>query len=207
MITTEQIKELMNIRGWSQIDLAERCNVSQPTVSRWLRGSTPDPSQQERLNQLIREDDSPLNLIKSDPLSLRPSRADLKIYNSQEKRGGEMLIDMERPHRVPAPWFIGDSDNCFAVMVSGEAMAPAYRPGDHAIVNAKLPHVRSKDHIFIRQTEDGEARAMIRLLVAWDDETWTVEAYNPPKDREKTSILKRSEWETAHRIIGKYEAA
>jgi transcriptional regulator with XRE-family HTH domain len=207
MITIDKIKELMNERGWSQIDLAEICNVSQPTVSRWLKGATPDPVQQERLSSLIREGDDRMFLVKPDQSLFRPDKGDLKIYDSQERRAGEMFIDMQKPRFAPAPWFIGDSENCFAVMVSGETMAPAYRPGEYAISNAKLPQIRNRDHIFIRQDADGETRAVIRLLVAWDDETWTVETYNPPKNGPKTTVLQRDEWGQAHRIVGKYEAA
>jgi transcriptional regulator with XRE-family HTH domain len=53
MITKNQIKALLDRKGWNQVDLAEACNVSQGTVSRWLKGTLPDPPAQTKLQKLI----------------------------------------------------------------------------------------------------------------------------------------------------------
>lgn len=37
----------------TQADLAERCGVKQPTVSRWLKGTIPDPQSQTILRDLL----------------------------------------------------------------------------------------------------------------------------------------------------------
>lgn len=53
MITKFQIKALLDRNGWNQSDLADACNVSQGTVSRWLKGTLPDPPAQTKLQKLI----------------------------------------------------------------------------------------------------------------------------------------------------------
>jgi transcriptional regulator with XRE-family HTH domain len=53
MITSEEIQDFIRDENISQEELARMCGVSQPTVSRWLRGATPDPLQQERLRAVI----------------------------------------------------------------------------------------------------------------------------------------------------------
>lgn len=57
MITKVQIKALLARNDWNQTDLANACNVSQGTVSRWLKGTLPDPPAQTILKKLI--DDEP----------------------------------------------------------------------------------------------------------------------------------------------------
>lgn len=51
-----EIAALLKKKGWNQTKLAEVCNVSQGTVSRWLKGLTvPDPEPQSILRRLIDE--------------------------------------------------------------------------------------------------------------------------------------------------------
>jgi transcriptional regulator with XRE-family HTH domain len=56
MINARQIKDLLAARGWNQVKLANECNVTQATVSRWVGGTQqPDPPAVEILTRLINE--------------------------------------------------------------------------------------------------------------------------------------------------------
>lgn len=55
MISADDIRAIMGAAGLKQAGLAERIGVTQPTVSRWLKGATPDPAQEEALRKLAAE--------------------------------------------------------------------------------------------------------------------------------------------------------
>ena len=66
MINARQIKDLMNARGWNQVVLAEKCDVSQATVSRWVGGTQqPDPPAVAILTKLINETPSMAESVSS----------------------------------------------------------------------------------------------------------------------------------------------
>jgi phage repressor protein C with HTH and peptisase S24 domain len=54
MIGKDQIRHIMNVRGWKQLDFSIAIGVSQSTISRWLSGQQqPDAQQQEILKELL----------------------------------------------------------------------------------------------------------------------------------------------------------
>jgi hypothetical protein len=50
----------------------------------------------------------------------------------------------------------------------------------------------------------GEARATIKHLRRAAAEKWLVSQWNPPAGQERDFALSRKEWQSAHRVIGKY---
>jgi transcriptional regulator with XRE-family HTH domain len=54
MIGKDQIRHIMEVRGWKQLDFSIAIGVSQSTISRWLSGQQqPDAQQQEILRELL----------------------------------------------------------------------------------------------------------------------------------------------------------
>lgn len=54
MITSSDIRQILQKTGWTQSRLGKEVGVTQATVSRWLSGQQkPDPDQQDRLNDLL----------------------------------------------------------------------------------------------------------------------------------------------------------
>jgi transcriptional regulator with XRE-family HTH domain len=216
MITELDIRALLAARGWRQAELAAAIGVTQPTVSRWLGGQLPDPLAQERLRQLI-------NGAYADIPPIRPVAAgfaevagaalgapvlgerDLAVYAAVEGGPGDILVSTDPIDRVPRPWFMGTVRDGFAVLVVGESMVPAFRPGDMAIVNPRLPPMRGKDHIFTQEGADGGFRASIKHLRGWTQEEWQLEQYNPPSEDRRVYSLSRLEWGRALRVVGKYD--
>lgn len=47
------IRKIMSARKWTQTRLAAELRVTQPTVSRWLKGSQPDIEQHHRIMELV----------------------------------------------------------------------------------------------------------------------------------------------------------
>jgi len=216
MITEKDIRALLTARGWRQAELAAAIGVTQPTVSRWLGGQLPDPLAQERLRQLINGAYADIPAIRSPANGFaEPSGApfsppvlgerDLLVYAAVEGGPGDILVSTDPIDRVPRPWFMGTVRDGFAVLVVGESMVPAFRPGDMAIVNPRLPPMRGKDHIFTQESADGGFRASIKHLRGWTQDEWQLEQYNPPSDDRRFYTLSRLEWARALRVVGKYD--
>lgn len=199
-----EIRALLQARGWRQAELAEAAGVSQPTVSRWLAGQVPDPAAQERLGRLMGTETGPPRSGYVPPPTFLGER-DLSVYAAVEGGPGEITVSTEPIDMVPRPWYLGSVKDGFAVLVVGESMVPAFRPGELAIVNPRLPPMRGKDHILVKEAEDGTFQATIKHLLSWSEEEWRLEQYNPPSGGERVFTLPRLEWRKALRVVGKYD--
>lgn len=191
----------MDERRWNQTQLGAAVGVNQATVSRWLKGAIPDPAQQERLRELIAG--SPAGHYTPPPAIL--GQRDLPVYSAVEGGPGEIVVSTDAIEFVPRPWYLGEVKEGFAVLVVGESMVPAFRPGELAIVNPRLPAMRGRDHILTMENENGEFTATIKHVLGWTENDWKLEQYNPPTGRNRNFTLPRAKWTKALRVVGKYE--
>jgi len=208
MFGEAEIRALMRARGWRQTELAAETGVTQPTVSRWLAGQVPDPVAQERLAQLAaavpsgRPGAAKAGFIP--PPTLLGER-DLPVYAAVEGGPGEITVSTDPIDMVPRPWYLGSVKDGYAVLVVGESMIPAFRPGEMAIVNPRLAPLRNKDHILVKEAADGSFQATIKHLLGWTEEDWKLEQFNPPAGGQRLFTLSRQEWRRALRVVGKYD--
>jgi transcriptional regulator with XRE-family HTH domain len=219
MVTEQDIRALLEARGWRQAELAAAIGVTQPTVSRWLGGQLPDPLAQERLRQLIEGAYAGMPAIRSPAGQGRaePARGfpaaqpellgerDLAVFAAVEGGPGDIVVSTDPIDRVPRPWYMGAVRDGFAVLVVGESMVPAFRPGDMAIVNPRLAPMRGKDHIFTQEGADGSFIATIKHLKGWTESDWYLEQYNPPAGAVSEFTLPRAKWARALRVVGKFD--
>jgi len=91
----------------------------------------------------------------------------------------------------------------YGLIIVGESMMPAFRPGDIALINPHLPPLRDETCIFYAGHE-GDMRATIKHLVRWTDAAWIVQQWNPPKGQRKEFSLPKKEWTKIHRVVGRY---
>ena len=124
----------------------------------------------------------------------------LKVFAAAEGGTGEMIVSQDPIDFVPRPWYVQHVKEAYAVVVVGDSMEPVFEPGDMAIVNPKAPLIREKDAIFIATTNGGDWRATIKRLVKSSEKEFIVRQFNPAKELK----LSRSEWQTAYRVVGKY---
>ncbi len=129
---------------------------------------------------------------------------DFPIYASTEGGTGIMVVTNDVLEMVQRPWYMRDVPG-YGVLVVGDSMDPAFRPGDIAIVNPRLPVIRGKNAIFVAGEDRGEFRASIKEFQRQDDEFWYVRQHNPPDGQEKDLTLAKCEWSKALRVVGKYE--
>jgi phage repressor protein C with HTH and peptisase S24 domain len=129
-----------------------------------------------------------------------PQLPGIPVFAAAEGGKGELVISTDPLDYVTRPWYLGEVQDAYAVVVTGDSMEPAYDSADIAIINPRLSYLRGKDHIFTMKSEDGTFRAMLKRLVKATDDEWIVEQFNPPKQ----FALQRSEWSEAKRVVGKY---
>lgn len=125
---------------------------------------------------------------------------DLPVYAAARGGDGHIIVTFDPVEFVKRPAPLAHVKEGYGLLVTGESMVPAYRPGDTALVNPRLPPERDQDVILYHTPPDGEAEATIKRLVGFNDRDWSLEQYNPATN----FTLARPEWPICHRVVGKY---
>ena len=134
--------------------------------------------------------------------ALLPGR-DLPVYASAEGGPSGMTVvpdDSIAIDWVPRPEPLAAVRDAFAVYVIGDSMEPRYEQGDMIFAHPSRPWQRDDDVLLLAQGGNGERAALIKRLVRWTPEMWTVRQYNPPRELD----LARVDWQTAYVVVGKY---
>ena len=129
---------------------------------------------------------------------------DLKVFAAVEGGPGEMVVSTDPIELVPRPWYMREVRDGYAVLVVGESMIPAFKPGDMAIVNPRLPPLRGQDVVLIGGEQVGEFRASLKHLEGWDARAWKLRQYNPPRGEKAELSWPKRDWPKALRVVGKY---
>lgn len=211
----ENIRRLRKEANLTQGALSLKAGVPQSLISELENGKRKSttflPELAQALGVPIRELDPRFEAVSQDgALNYRPppqfiGQRDLPVYSAAEGGPGEMVVSTDPVEIVPRPWFMNEVKDGYAVLITGESMVPAYRPGEMAIVNPRLPPTRNQDTIFVAKSEErGEFRATIKHLLRWSTKDWLVEQYNPPEGQLKEFALDKRVWGEALRVVGKY---
>lgn len=136
-------------------------------------------------------------LQKQIPLSL--GHKDLPIFAAAEGGNGAMIVTFEPIDYMRRPTPLEHIRDGYGVYIVGESMAPAYEPGDIALINPLLPPSPGRDAIFLNPS-DHSHEALIKRLVRATSREWLVQQWNPKKE----FSLSRSQWGQCHIVVGKY---
>lgn len=86
------IAHMMNIRGWSQSELARRTGVHQTQISRWTRGiAVPDRAHRNILARAFEVPESDVHRLVGDMVAAR------SVAESPERQRAHELIDVMNP--------------------------------------------------------------------------------------------------------------
>lgn len=212
-----RLREARERAGLTQAELAELVGTSQPQIRRLEAGDrTLSKIWAEKLAPHVGMSAEELMFgsgqagSEPTPPNYRPppqffGERDLPVYAAVEGGPGAMVVSTDPIEIVPRPWFMKEVREGFGVLITGDSMDPAFRPGDIAIVNPKLPPMRGKNMIFATGDENGEFRATIKELRGWDAKNWHVLQHNPPEGLHREFSLQKPEWPRALRVVGKLE--
>lgn len=208
MIDPHALTKAREAKGWSQDDLAKRSGCSQQLIGKLEKGEIGSTKFLPRIAAAL---DVAAGLLDSDwadtplPRAAIPERQliepgrDFPIYSAAEGGPGEIVRSSEPVDWAPRPAPVASVRSAYGLYVVGDSMVHEFEPGDVALVNPALPIIGNKTCIFYAEIH-GEARATIKRLRRATADKWLVTQWNPERD----FTLSRKEWETCHRVLGKY---
>lgn len=169
----------------------------------WLLTGTGDPYNVEPEGEARTEEDLARlrpNEVEIDGRPVLTGDSDLPVYASAEGGKSGMIVTSDPIDWVKRPEPLLSVRGAFAVYVIGQSMEPRYEQGDMILVHPQRP-VQSGDDVLLLSTDsDGSRAALIKRMMRWTTEAWTVRQYNPPRDYD----LARTEWQQALVVVGKY---
>lgn len=193
-------------RGLSQEELARRVGVRQNTIAAIESGLT---KKSKYLPDIARVLEVPLfDLDAGEGAHRTPTipgadlvgARDLPLYATVEAGEGAVVMSSDPVDEVRRPAPLATVKGAYGVIVSGESMVPALRPGDTALIHPHLPPKVEDICLFISE-KNGEFVATIKEYVGQTKEHWKVKRYKP---EEKEFTLRKSEWQTCHVSVGRY---
>ena len=218
----ERIRYAREVARLTQDEIAQHFNIRRVSVTQWEMNN-PRPAL-ERIGELAallntssewlveRKGYPPVGNPEARPRGRRPELIagpnlvgdrDLPIYAAAMGGDGHIIVTFEAIDHVKRPTVLQNVRGGYGLLVLGDSMIPAYRPGDTLLVHPHLPPQRDTDCVFYHTPPaGGEAEAIIKRLNGFNDRDWKLEQYNPP--REFTE--KRVDWPICHRAVGKYNA-
>lgn len=126
---------------------------------------------------------------------------DFPIYAGSEGGDGHLIIHTDVMEYVKRPSVLYGVPQAYGVLIVGESMLPAYRPGDMALVHPNRPLERETDVILYKHDpRSGNAKSMIKRLVSFNDTTLRLEQYNPAR----AFSVPRKDWPVVHQVVGRY---
>ncbi|WP_423962659.1 XRE family transcriptional regulator [Bradyrhizobium sp.] len=128
------------------------------------------------------------------------ANVDLPVFGSAQTGNGALIITDRPVDYVARPTVLLRVQDGYGMIVVGDSMEPVIRAGAVALINPhKPPHIGDLC-LFRQHSEDGSVHAAIKEFRGQTDTTWKVRQYNPAKD----FVLKKSEWQICHRLVGSY---
>ena len=126
--------------------------------------------------------------------------ADLPVYASAQGGAGEILLSFDAIEYVRRPEPLMKVKGGFGIYVTGDSMAPAYEPGDTALIHPHKPCVADDDVLVILTDGNGTQRALLKRLVKRDDDAVTLKQWNPGR----VFDVPAEEVHGIYRVVGKY---
>ena len=168
------IRAILKVDGWNQSKLAAHLNVTQPTVSRWLKGSDPNGMQYAAIQELYKEIvDGHKEIAKATSLEGLPH---LDIHAGLGNGGlGYVEVDPDtmrpKPEYTTGDWLfpsdvgarIGVLKGKYAFPVEGDSMSPTLEGGSIVFVDTQRAFP-SPPGLFVVDTGDGRLVKRVELI-------------------------------------------
>ncbi len=124
----EKLRAIMKATGWKQMQLAEKFDVSQSTVNRWLAGAEPEGHRRDAINEAYERltDEAPARDTWHPIPIVGFIGAGAEILPEFEQVPPEGLDQVHVPFALP--------EEMIALEVRGDSMLPVYKDGHVVIV-------------------------------------------------------------------------
>lgn len=205
-INREWIRRALEESGKTQIALAKAMGLNPSAVSRMLREDggrriyANEVDVIRRFFQEASEPEEPANGQRVIPGDALVGRRDLPIYASAEGGEGSIILDYEPVDHVKRPLPLESVRGGYGLIVTGESMIPACRPGDILLLNPHMPP-RVEDIVVLFRLFRSDTLASVKEYRGATDKAWRVRRYHP---KEEDFSLPREEWQQCHVSVGKY---
>lgn len=201
----ENVRRLREARGWSQDDLGRESRTSQTTVDNVESGRT---KRSKFLPRLAGALGVPLSEIDEElqgkvaggpiPRADLVGETDLPVFASTEGGEGQIIVSTDVVDRVRRPSVLVHVREGYGVIVTGDSMIPAFRPGEIALVHPMLPP-RLEDAVILYDRD--KERSSIKEYRGSTEKAWKLRRYQP---KQEDFSLSRADWPTVHTVVGKY---
>lgn len=214
MITSDDVRSLIAATGMKQHELAAAIGVSQPTVSRWLKGATPDPEQEDRLRELMERHGlqggrAPSSTVPSYVEAPNAPDVDKATFPRDVPLRGiaacgndaSFILNGQTGDYVRRPPGIAGRRSVYALNVFGESMYPVYRHNALVYVDPNRTPAVTEDAVIElhpRDPNDGEpGKGFLKRVKAIRGGKIICEQFNPPGEIE----FDRADVKSFHRVI------
>jgi len=200
------------ISGWERGDskpdlknLVEFARLARTSVQ-WLLHREGDPfvstERHETIKRAVQRISDGVYAPPLTPGNQLVGARDFPIYAAAQGGDGFMIVHTEVMEYVKRPVILEGVPDSYGVLVVGESMVPAYRPGDMALVHPRRPVERDSDVIlYDHDHRTGDAKSMIKHLIGFNDRSYKLEQYNPAK----TFTEHKADWPICHQVVGMYK--
>lgn len=205
-IVAENVKRFRKELGWSQAALAAKAKVWPNTIAQIELGKTAISKSLLALAQAMGKRISDLDPeYKEEQLSIVTGdhlvgAKDLKIFGTGEGGDGIMVLSNEPVDYARRPEPLQNVKDGYGVIVTGESMCPAIKPGDIALIHPHLP-ARPGDLCLFKSEDHGTFRGTFKEYRGETKDAWKVRRYQP---KTKDFLLKKKEWPVRELIVGTY---
>ncbi len=206
-----RVREWREARGWSQAHLGRLIDASQPQVDRLEKG------ERRLTDEWLKRLAKALGVGVSELLDIaqeeregdgwgRPgptfiAEHDLPIYGATEDgHFGALALTQGPIQLVRRPEPLLRVAGGFGLYVAGESMEPAYRQGDIVLLHPSMPARRGDDVVLVQVDDHSDRYALVKQLVDWTAEQWTVHQHNPAE----TFTLDRRRWPSVYVVVARY---
>lgn len=116
---------------------------------------------------------------------------DLQVFGTEQDGSGILIVTKRPVGLVARPESLLRVRDGYAIIVTGDALAPTHKSGSTALVNPHLPPKEGETCVFRRRIDEETQEVIFAELRRFNDHTWYVQQYKPKK---KNFSLKRSDW-------------
>lgn len=218
-----RIRHARNARGLKQHELAEALGIARVNISTWENDVTrPETARLPLLADILGVSESwLLSRAGDDPAAStdKPAKEAPKvrivpgaqlvlpdkmpIYAAARGGDGHVIVTFEAVDYVKKPAELENVRGGYGLLIEGDSMVPAFRPGDMALVNPHLPPAKEKNVILYHTPpHGGDVEAIVKQLNGWNDREWFLQQWNPFREFSEF----RQEWPICHRVVGRYDA-